>query len=115
MEVLIAHEPVVLWWMVLGEVVRHINLSLSPKDLELFLLDSVMDPEEPHIERLGELTTHGGVEQPCGSCVIIIQRSTKRRLFVAEFGESGTNRTCLLGCQEDAASLSFCSGSHDIF
>ena len=57
MEVSISHEAMMPRRMVLGEVVGHVALNFSPKELKLLLVDSVTKPMEAHVEGLGELLT----------------------------------------------------------
>ena len=57
------------------EVVGHIDGSLSPDELKLALLDSILDPIKTHIEGFGEFLSHGGVEDTSGGGVIIVDGS----------------------------------------
>ena len=50
MEVLVSHLFVMPWGMMFRKVVRHVCSSLSPKELELFLLYTVFDPVEAHVK-----------------------------------------------------------------
>ena len=82
MEITVPHLLVVPWWMMLGEVVGHIDGSLSPDELKLALLDSVLNPIESHIEGFGEFLTHGRVEDAGGGRIVIVDGSAASRLRV---------------------------------
>ena len=48
-----AHEAVVRWTVMLGEVVGQVVASSSPVDDELALADMIFDPVESHVDGFG--------------------------------------------------------------
>jgi hypothetical protein len=71
LKIFVAHLFVVLpRWVVLGKIVGKVELSGSPEEIELALADAILHPPIAHVERLGELLAHFGVEDALGGVVV---------------------------------------------
>ncbi len=67
----------------LGKVVGQVELSGGPEEIELALVDSVFHPPASHVERLGELLSHFGIEDAMGSLVVGFDGRSGGGLLVA--------------------------------
>jgi hypothetical protein len=54
------------WWVVFGDVVAHVLGARAPVNLELFLIDSVFEPVESHVECFRAFLFDEGCEDSMG-------------------------------------------------
>ena len=101
--------------MVFGEVVSHVALTFSPKQLKLLLVDSVSKPVEAHVEGFGEVLTKGRSENASRGGVVVEERSTMLRLRVTELEEGDSYGASFLSCEKETTSFSFSGRGHNIF
>ena len=69
--------------MMFGEVVREVFRSAFPQDGELFLIHSVSDPVETHIDRFGSLLLHCVIRN--SFCASVVRDDDCWGLGMAEF------------------------------
>ena len=60
----------------LGEIVSHVALTFSPKQLKLLLVNYVSKPVEAHVEGLGVLLTKGRSEDTNHGGVVVEEWGT---------------------------------------
>ena len=66
MKIAVAHELVMPWWVMFGEIIGHVEFPFSPDDLEMCLCHAVVEPVETHVEGFGELRTDRRIEDTGG-------------------------------------------------
>jgi len=44
--------------MMFGEVISHVENTLAPDEIELFLFDAIFDPVESRVKSFGEFLSH---------------------------------------------------------
>jgi hypothetical protein len=74
LEVFVSHFTVVSGWVLLGKIIRKVEFSRGPDEVELALLDSVFHPPVAHVERLGKFLAHFGIEDALSSAVVGFER-----------------------------------------
>ena len=85
MQILVAHEFMMSRWMMLGEIIRAVQFSGGPVEVELFLINAIFEPMVSHVESFGPFHAHCGVENTMCCRVVGLKRSAGGRLFVAHF------------------------------
>ena len=61
MKILVAHEFMMGRRMVLGEIIRTVEFSWGPVQIELFLGNTIFEPMVSHVESFGFLHADRGV------------------------------------------------------
>ena len=69
--------------MVFCKIIGHVDGTLSPKELKMFLLDAVFDPIKAHVESFREFLPHVRVEDSGRGGIIIVDGCVMCRLCVA--------------------------------
>jgi hypothetical protein len=70
LEVFVSHFSVVPGRVVLGEIIHKVEFIRGPNEVELALLDSIFHPPVAHVERLGKVLAHFGIEDTLGGAVV---------------------------------------------
>ena len=91
--------------VVFGEVIGSIIFSSAPMNDKLFLVYSVTDPIEMHVDGFGSTLFNSVIGNSSGSTVVGLDDS--RGLWVAHFEESGAKCCCLFAVVEQRAEFSF--------
>jgi hypothetical protein len=106
LEVFVSH--VVPGWVLLGEIIHKVEFSRGPDEVELALLDYVFHPPVAHVERLGKLLAHFGIEDALSGAVVNFEKGSGGWLSMAEFFEGHRyGAGMLLPAHVDGASFSF--------
>jgi hypothetical protein len=100
--------------MVLGEIICKVEFTRGPDEVELALLDYVFHSPVAHVERLGKLLAHFGIEDAVGSAVAGFERGSGGWLFMAEFFEGGTYGAGMFPAHVDGAGFSSSCWWNDI-
>jgi hypothetical protein len=71
------------------------------------LLDSVFHPPVAHVERLGKLLAHFGIENALSGAVVGFERGSSGCLFMAKFFKGGTYGAGMFTTHVDGTRFSF--------
>lgn len=100
-------------WMMLGEIIGEVVLTLRPGDYEVALSNAITDPVEMHVHGLGALLLDSVIGK-AGSC-IVVSLNWCRSLLEAEFLQSSTDGDSIFAVVEDACELVFGCAGHNLF
>ena len=100
MQVLGAHEAMMVMGMMFREIIRKVVSALAPVDDELALADAVLDPVEFHIDAFGAALLDGVVGDAGGDGIVGLDRGGG--LGMAHFFEAGAEGTGLSTVVEEA-------------
>ena len=81
----------------------------------MFLSDAVFHPPIEHVESLGKLLAHLGVQDALGCAVFCLERGSGKWLRVSEFFEGGANGTSVFAADVNGAGLGFCGRTDNVF
>lgn len=101
-----SHSAMVGRGVVLGVVVSKVCGSRFPLDMILALLDSVLEPVEPHVNSFGAMLFDCVVEDAIGTGIVNLERGGW--LGMTELEEGLPDRHSVLGIDECCSSFSFC-------
>ena len=107
LEILIAHEFVVGWWVVLGEIIGSVSFAGGPIEIELTLCNAIFEPVIAHIKGFGFFHSHLSLQDAGGSGVVSFKRSTSGRLFVTHLFEGSDHGDSFLSIEKDTAGFGF--------
>jgi hypothetical protein len=107
LEILIAHELVVGWWVVLGKIIGSVSFAWGPKEIELTLCNAIFEPMITHVKGLGFFHANLSFEDTGGSGVVSFERSTSGRLFVTHLFEGSDHGDSFLSIEKKTTSFGF--------
>ena len=88
-----------------GEIIRLVEDSFFPIDVELLLADSVTDPVKTHVDSFGAFLFDSVVGDAGGSAVVGLERG--RWLGMAEFFEVDANGAGFFAVVEEGSEFGF--------
>jgi hypothetical protein len=100
-----AHQFMMGWGMVLGEVVGEIVFTGRPMNYELVLLDSVADPLKAHVDGFWATLFNRFIDDASCACIFGLDGCGSLRL--PHFFESDAERDTVTSILEDDAELCF--------
>ena len=80
-----------------GEVVSFVGTALAPKDMELFLMHTIVDPIKVHVDCLGSFLFDSVIGDTSSSTIVSLNRHW--RLWMPQLLKCA-NGTCLLAIVE---------------
>jgi hypothetical protein len=92
------------WWMMFGEVLRHVDHLFPPDELELFLLDAVLDLIKAHVKTFESVGRRTELKMPV-AVELSLYMGASRWLLLAKFSKGDSDGTSSLCGHVDAPGL----------